>query len=121
MSKAILILAAMMGCGIVERANAGTIFSDDFESEGTFVILQNNYTSFGNWTVSNGTVDLDPIASNTPRRASSGMATFGNFVDLDGSSSNAGRLTSQASLSLQPGSYILSFRPCWVVATAPGR
>jgi len=80
-------------------AQAAVVFSDDFNAD----TLGLNYTGFVNgWTVSDGTVDLI------------GTGFFdlhpgnGNYVDLDGSTSNAGVLTQ--SLSLTAGvTYTASF------------
>jgi uncharacterized protein (TIGR03382 family) len=91
-------------------ANANIIFSDDFDSEapGSGSIL--NYgsdtnPSFANWTVSNGTVDL---IANVNQWGISCAGNSGKCVDLDGSSNNAGKLTSTY-FTLAAGNYILSF------------
>ncbi len=83
----------------VSLANAGVIFSDDFNAEhGGVGIL--NYTGFANWTISNGSVDL----------IGNGYYDFypgnGLYVDLDGSTGDAGRMTSD---TIAPGNYIFSF------------
>jgi hypothetical protein len=81
-------------------ANAGIIFSDNFDGEngGTGAL---NYSGFANWTVSDGTVDL----------IGNGLFDFlpgnGLYIDLDGSTSNAGTIT--ATFALAPGDYVLSF------------
>lgn len=89
-------------------ANAGVIFEDNFDSEVPDVLVQTgsdtNYTSFTNWTVTNGTVDL--VANNDWGLKCAGNT--GKCVDLDGSTSNAGVFTS-TSLSLAVGTYELSF------------
>lgn len=73
---------------VATAALAGSSFAffDDFDTEngGT---PQLNYTSFANWTVSDGSVEL---AAN----GFSGLSGSGMFVDLDGSTSNAGKMTS---------------------------
>ena len=79
---------------------AGYILNDDFDSEhGGAGIL--NYNGFANWTVSDGTVDL----------IGNGYYDFlpgnGLYVDMDGSTGNAGIMTT--TLSLDPGTYMLSF------------
>ncbi len=81
---------------------AANVFSDDFNSEnGTVGVL--NYTGFANFSVSDGTVDL----------IGNGFFDFypgnGLYVDLDGSTGDAGVFTS-SSLLLAPGSYVLSFQ-----------
>ena len=84
-------------------ANASVIFADNFDSEGAAGASVTNYTGFSNWTVSDGSVDL--IA--TPNGWGLSCAG-GKCVDLDGSSQNAGVLTS-SSLFLSAGTYSLSF------------
>jgi len=89
----------MLGC--IGTARATIILNDDFNAEngGTGVI---NYAGFANWTVSNGTVDL----------IGNGFFDFqpgnGLYVDMDGSTSNAGKMTSSL-FSLAAGNYQLSF------------
>jgi hypothetical protein len=64
-------------------------FTDGFDSENGG-LSQLNYNTFANWSVSNGTVDLI-------RSGGFGISCFGgtgSCVDLDGSTSNAGVLTS---------------------------
>lgn len=94
-------LGLLAACAVAAPANAATIFSDNFNGEngGTGVL---NYTGFANWAVSNGTVDL----------IGNGFFDFypgnGLYLDLDGSTSNAGDLTS-SSIALAPGNYTLTF------------
>lgn len=108
MSRISFFVAAILSS--ICTSGRADIFFDDFEAEGVFTITQNNYNNFINWTVSDGTVDIEPklLAPNS-RRIVSGMDGFGNIVDLDGSSSNAGKLTSRALFNLQPGQYSLAF------------
>jgi hypothetical protein len=85
---------------VSQTTSASTIFSDNFDSEN----LGLNYTSFANWTVSDGSVDLigQPNFFNF-------IPGNGRYVDLDGSSGNAGKLTSTL-LTLTGGQdYVLSF------------
>ena len=71
-------------------------FSDDFEGESQAT----NYNSFANWTVSNGTVDtVGPTAFDCQGSSI--------CVDLDGSSANAGDLTTIDDFAT--GAYVLSF------------
>ena len=81
-------------------ANASIIFQDSFDSEGSAL----NYTTFSNWTVSDGTVD---VVSNATYGISC-AGGVGKCVDLDGSTGNAGKLTSTL-LNLVAGSYTFSF------------
>jgi hypothetical protein len=86
------------------RADASTIFAENFDSENGGVAngATLNYTGFSNFTVGDGSVDLigngyfDFIAGN------------GLYVDLDGSTGNAGVQTANA-LPLVAGNYVLSF------------
>jgi len=77
------------------------IFSDDFNSEGTGL----NYNSFANWDVSDGTVDVIGTGTSWAWFA----ATHDLYVDMDGSSGDAGKMTTKTSFSLAPGTYTLSF------------
>jgi len=89
-------------------ANAGIIFEDNFDSEVPDALVYSgsdtNYTSFTNWSVSDGTVDL--VAHGDWGLTCAGST--GKCVDLDGSSGNAGVFTS-SDLTLAAGTYSLSF------------
>lgn len=99
---------ATAGCaslilGLSATANAGTIttiFQDNFNGENGGVGAL-NYTGFSNWGVGGGTVDL----------IGNGYYDFlpgnGLYVDLDGSTGNAGFLTHWEDLAV--GNYRLSF------------
>lgn len=99
-------LAAVAGLGfaLAGAAEATVVFSDDFNSENGGVANAStlNYTSFDNWTVSNGSVDL----------IGNGYFDFlpgnGLYVDMDGSTNDAGKLTS-TSINLAAGTYVLQF------------
>jgi hypothetical protein len=92
-------LAALLG-PLSPGAHAGPILSDNFNSENGGV-AQLNYTNFANFNVTAGSVDL----------IGNGNFDFypgnGLYVDLDGSTGQAGTLTSK--LTFAPGSYNLSF------------
>ena len=97
-----LILGAIFLLGVSGvPAHAALIFSDNFDSERGGVGIT-NYSGFSKWTVSDGTVDL----------IGNGYFDFypgnGLYVDLDGSTGNAGKMTS-SNLSLGPGQYELKF------------
>ena len=78
-------------------ASSQQLFFDNFNAEPGFAL---NYTGFLNWNVTRGTVDVyQPYA---------GLG-FGVSVDMDGSSSAAGRLETKTTFSLNPGSYILEW------------
>lgn len=81
-------IAILLGlASSVEYASAAVLFSDNFDSEngGTGVL---NYDGFAQWSVSDGTVDL----------IGNGFFDFlpgnGLYIDMDGSTSNAGKITS---------------------------
>ena len=93
----------------MQRAQAQVVspellFFDDFSQEGNSTVL--NYNAFLNWNVTDGTVDLlTPVNGFVPDNLSST-----NYVDLDGSTGNAGRLETKDSFFLEAGAqYRLSF------------
>jgi hypothetical protein len=102
MKRFVSTLCGVLVFGLVGQSHATIIFSDNFNTENGG-IGQLNYNSFANWSVTNGTVDLI---------GSPGFFDFfpgnGLYVDLDGTSFQAGTLTSTA-IPVAPGSYILSF------------
>ena len=80
-------------------AGAATVFSDNFNGE-----TQGANGSLSNWNVSNGTIDV----------IGTGFFNFypgnGNYLDLDGSTNNAGRIETKLPLALTIGqTYTLSF------------
>lgn len=100
-----IVWAIAFTAGLPMAANAATVFSENFDNEevsGNHL----NYNSFDQFTVSAGTVDLINNANTY------GISCFGGAgfcVDLDGSTSNAGRMTSDL-IALQSGqTYTLSF------------
>lgn len=94
------LIAAAVLTGATVSANAAVIFQDNFDTENGGVGAL-NYAGFSNWSVSNGTVDL----------IGNGYFDFlpgnGLYVDLDGSSSNAGVMLNTQ--NLVDGDYTLSF------------
>jgi hypothetical protein len=83
---------------VAGRANAGILFSDNFDSE-----TAGPNASLANWTVSDGTIDvlgpgyIDPLPGN------------GNYLDLDGSSGDAGKITSGLFTFASGVNYTLQF------------
>lgn len=81
---------------------AAILFEDNFNTEnaGTPTL---NYYGFINWDVTDGSVDL----------IGNGFYDFypdeGLYIDLDGSTNNAGRLESKITFALNPGTYELQF------------
>lgn len=86
-------------------AHANAIFQDGFDSEGAAGESILNYTGFANWTVTGGSVDL---ISDPNKWGLDCIGGTGKCVDLDGSSGNAGILTSK-DFTLGEGTYSLIF------------
>ena len=100
MKRYAVLFTLMVACLVPRNSDAVPLFSDNFDSE----TLALNYAGFANWTVSDGTVDLigNPAFFDF-------LPGNGRYVDLDGSTSNAGVMTSSA-LSLTGGvTYDLTF------------
>lgn len=102
MKKVLLtgLVAALLAVGIPGVASAAPIFSDNFESDTVGL----NKVGFNNWIVSDGTVDL--IGTGT---AWNWFPAYGKYVDMDGSTQNAGKLLSKVALNLTAGDYLLQF------------
>ena len=100
MKKLMGILVVSMWLSIAASAGATVIFSDTFDGENSGN-AKLNYTGFANWTVSGGTVDLIGNG-NWDLQPGNGL-----YVDMDGSSRNAGKITT--SLTLGAGTYMLEF------------
>ena len=104
MKKKLPILVVLTLCLMsqVSQANV-TLFCDDFNSEngGNY---QLNYNSFANWNVTDGTVDLIGVGSPWDY-----FPAYGLFVDMDGSTYDAGKMFTTGPINLQPGTYALSF------------
>ena len=93
-----LVLAAAAG------AQANPIpFFDNFNTENGGA-GQLNYTGFANWDVSDGTVDL--IGNGYFPLLPAGL---GLYIDMDGSTNNAGTITTKTDFNFAPGWYRLSF------------
>jgi len=99
----VFLLVMFLSVGLSSTAGALIIFEDNFNGEnggsGTL-----NYNGFAKWSVTDGTVDL---VGNGFYQLSQDPS-YGLFVDLDGSTSNAGIMTS-IDIDLNPGDYVLSF------------
>lgn len=111
-----LTLTAVLACGIaagcgrnnpvapslVDVDPATVLFTDNFDTEngsnGVF-----NWTSFANWNVLGGCVDLhgNGFVDVQPGK--------GLYVDLDGSCDAGGTIETKTAFNLQPGSYILEY------------
>ncbi len=98
MFKRFMLTAVVLAAGAVS-ANAATLFTDNFNADP----LGLNSTPSG-WTVSGGTVDT----------IGTGFYDFyagnGNYIDMDGSSNNAGRIDTVATFNLIAGqTYTIKF------------
>lgn len=98
-TKVIALVACALLLGTAGISTAAPVFSDNFNSELPGI----NYNSFQNWAVTDGTVDV----------IGNGFYDFlpgnGLYVDLDGSTANAGVLRSNP-ISVGAGDYLFSFR-----------
>ncbi len=96
------IMLITMAVALVGPAIAAPVFFDDFNAENGGV-GQTNYTGFANWAVQDGTVDL----------IGNGFFDFfpgnGLYVDVDGSSGDAGKMITSSPIWLQAGTYELSY------------
>ena len=96
-----LLCAVILIFGAMGVADAAILLQDDFNSESIGL----NYNSFANWTVSDGTVDLIGVGSSW-----NWFPAYGRYVDMDGSTGNAGKMMSSATIVLQPNhQYRLTF------------
>lgn len=102
-SQLITVLFIILAIGASTAFADTVLFSDNFNSENGGVGVL-NYGSFANWNITNGTVDL--IGVNTVWDFVPGN---GLYVDLDGSTGNAGVMTSKTPFNLAAGQYELSF------------
>lgn len=100
-NKFAIVVVGIMFC--IGAAGAGPVFFDDFNSENGGVYSL-NYTGFQNWKVTSGAVDL--IGVNSPW---DWFPTYGMYIDMDGSSGLAGKMVTSTIISLQPGTYKLSY------------
>ncbi len=80
-------------------AQAVPLFSDNFDSEGLGL-----NTGLDNWTISDGTIDVIGAGGSFDLHPGNG-----HYLDLDGSSSNAGKITTNTAFNLLAGTYTLSF------------
>src|SRR3990172_2939101 len=79
-----------------------TFLYDNFDSENGGAGTA-NYTGFANWNVTIGGVDL------SGNGVWDWLPGNGLYIDLDGSTDDAGKLESKTNFNLYPGSYELSF------------
>ena len=102
------LLIAFFTCSILPIAtvSAGVVFYDDFEGD-----TPSANASLVNWDVTSGTIDVQEGVTPDSRREGAGWTVSdGNIVDLDGSASNGGIITTKQSFQLSVGEYLFSFR-----------
>ena len=98
--KRLFTIAALCAiCSAGPAAADVVLLADDFNTE----TLALNYTGFTNWNVPDGTVDVIGAGFFDL------LPGHGRYVDLDGSTGNAGRLESKTLFTLDPGDYRLDF------------
>jgi hypothetical protein len=101
MKKMVCLLLVVLWASVAGNAGASVVFQDSFDLENHGVGAL-NYAGFTQWSVSGGTVDLI---------GSPGFFNFlpgnGLYVDMDGSTGNAGKMTT--TLNLGVGAYFLEF------------
>ena len=91
-------LAAALAAALAgPPAHAGILFQDNFDADNNASAL--NFSALLNWTVSGGTIDY--IRSGGFGISCVGGA--GGCLDMDGSTGDAGRITSNQSFTLTPG------------------
>jgi len=103
MNKIYSCIVAFVLIFLTTNSFSATIFSDNFDLEPASSTL--NYNSFLNWDVTAGTVDLIDSGYN----GVSCKGGVGKCVDLDGSSFDAGVLTTKQAIEFTPGTYEFSF------------
>ncbi len=97
LKKLASILIVSAGVSLAASGHAAMLFSDDFDSDNAAGAL--NFDGLINWTVSDGTIDYI-------RQGGWGISCFGGnggCLDMDGSTANAGRITSRATFTIVPG------------------
>ncbi len=95
--KLIPSLFVIAGIALSAPSQAVVLLSDGFDADNATSVL--NFSGLINWTVSDGTIDY--IRSGD--YGISCVGGSGGCLDMDGSSNNAGRITSRATFSLLPG------------------
>ncbi|MFO0520899.1 MAG: pyruvate-binding protein, partial [bacterium] len=93
MNRTLAAALATASLALAGPAGAATVFSDNFNSE---TLATNG--SLSNWNISNGTIDVIGGVS---------FYNFypgnGNYLDLDGSTQNAGRIETKLPLAFTIG------------------
>lgn len=95
--KSLIATSLLAASAISLPASAGMIFQDDFDTDSGTSVL--NFDSLINWTVSGGTIDY-------VRSGDFGVSCVGGMggcLDMDGSTSDAGRITSKQLFTFDNG------------------
>lgn len=95
--KSFLVTSALAASAFSLPATAAVIFQDNFDTDAAASVL--NFNSLNNWTVSGGTIDY--IRSGGFGIGCVGGA--GGCLDMDGSTADAGRITSKQSYDFTDG------------------
>src|SRR4051812_38620630 len=95
----IRMLAAAAALVLSAAAQAAPVYSDNFDAD-----AQGTNVGVAGWSLTGGTVDIVPVGADFHFLG----AANGNYVDLDGSSGQAGTLT-QTLTGLADGAYKLTF------------
>lgn len=99
-------MAGVAGCQPpTEPARPAILLVDDFNAENGGV-YELNYARFSKWEVVSGSVDL----IGTPPYDYYLYRSQGLYVDLDGTTQEAGTLRTRTEFDLEPGSYRLEFK-----------
>jgi len=96
------------GKGTSLNIKKGLFFRDNFDSENN-KIGELNYTSFSNWSVPDGAVDLVGEGFVYDGVDFDFWPGNGQYVDLDGTTDKAGNFVTKTTFSLLPGKYNLEF------------
>ena len=95
--KSVTAAASLLAALAAAPAQAGVIFSDNFDADSAASVL--NFNGLINWTVSGGTIDYI-------RSGGFGISCVGGTggcLDMDGSTGNAGRITSRLVFDFDDG------------------
>ncbi|MBX3601933.1 MAG: PEP-CTERM sorting domain-containing protein [Rubrivivax sp.] len=95
--KSVTAAASLLAALAAAPAQAGVIFSDNFDADSAASVL--NFNGLINWTVSGGTIDYI-------RSGGFGISCVGGTggcLDMDGSAGNAGRITTRQVFDFDDG------------------
>src|SRR5476649_2531713 len=95
----IRMLAVAAAMVLSAAAHAAPVYSDNFDSD-----AQGLNVGVAGWTLTGGTIDVVPVGSSFQFLG----AANGNYVDLDGSTGQAGTITKTLT-GLADGAYALTF------------